>query len=818
MQEAYSKTVYETGVTTEEMIAVVRNDTAWTNESYKQNAALKGMVDRGVSLSQLNYLRRMGGGANRYMQSKALMQNTVAQAPFAFEELKSKEYEVNGKVQSYNDAVASGDPNVVKAIQSRISLDYIESSGLSQMNPELVGTLGYPKLHRYWEKENSSLRAGYRKRAAEDAKAGVYRSFETQYGSDGITGSFGVVTDAPNRGEARKQWADWVANKAKTGQFTQEEFVNIEKMPVTVNGQTKTFKEWYGGTDEYALIQDAFDDGYTRQKSIDNRAFEENQAQAKRAELEILGVLRQKDDLTQQDIDDAKELYLGRFPNATGSKFDDVKTFDEKTVAKQEAEAQEMAKNGTLTLTELSKFDYRVFRKYQDVAIRNSKAMSDTNKYTAQKNAIKELVKNQRGIKLGVGTDGGYTVPLKIAELTRKFQERNVELQQKYPDKNPIDIANEAVNQIRGEFLTQMKDADYAAHVSAQAEYPDMLDSSINTEQEALIYSGRLNDVQRNMKVTGTNYPLLGEAPSIEAVQSYVPARVRSILQKYPSSERSVRGLGSSQTFMPETIPHGYGQYFVESSAKYGVPAGDLAALAEIESGFNRNAVSKTGAHGIGQVMLEWHPEYRLDFPPEQQIDYMFKYYKELKQEFGDPAIVAGAYNAGAGRMREYLETGRPLPAETVEHMKKFKIAQYKYGKKEVLQDPQVMRSSSPVAVYITGNTGPTSTGPHLDVKQVGGGRFEENALDDYVEVEDPEFGRISLGDLRQRTGGVGDNWDEHAARGSHGIDYGTHSGTPVYVKNGARLVGSQPSEHGDVVTIELPSGEQYTFLHGNKT
>ena len=128
------------------------------------------------------------------------------------------------------------------------------------------------------------------------------------------------------------------------------------------------------------------------------------------------------------------------------------------------------------------------------------------------------------------------------------------------------------------------------------------------------------------------------------------------------------------------------------------------------------------------------------------------------------------------------------------------------------------MRSSSPVAVYITGNIGPTSTGSHLDVKKVGGGRFEETALDDYVEVEDPEFGRVSLGDLRQRTGGIGDSWDEHAARGSHGIDYGTHSGTPVYVKNGAKLIGSQPSEHGDVVTIELPSGEQYTFLHGNKT
>lgn len=761
MQEAYAMSVYESGVTTEEMVAIVRNDTAWTNESYKQNAALRGMVERGIPLETINYLKRMGGGANRYMKSKALMQNTIAQAPFAFEELKSKKFEVNGQVLTYNDAIAQNDPNLVRALQSRISQDYIRSSGLSQMNPELVGTLGYPKIHRYWEKENSLLKTGYRKRAAEDAKAGMFRAFETQYGSDGITGSFGVVTDAPNRKEARGNWADWVSNKAKTGQLSQDELINIDKMPVTIGNQTKSFREWYSGTEEYVEIQDAFDAGYKRTKDIENRAFVEKGRQAKRAELEVLGVLRQKPDLTQKDIDDAKELYLRSFPNASGSKFDDIKTFDEKTVAKQAAEAQEMAKNGTLTLEKLSDFDYRVFAQFQNVAIRNSKASADTNRYKAQTDAIKELVKSQPAIKdlVGIGSDGGYTVPLKIAELTRKFNERRAELQNQYPDKNPIDIANEAVNQIRTEFLEQVNEESYKIAMKENSGYPDMLDSTIDTQKEELIYYGRLNDIQRNMKVsdgavlnntglivnsaeaatitknygkpnwqpsplvkytadrlgisptqvinsqltalnenTGTNYPLLGEAPSIEAVESNVPARVRSILQKYPSSERSVRGLGASGTFMPEVVPHGYGEYIQQSATAYLVPPGDLAALFEIESRFNKDIMSPTGAHGIAQIQQEYHPEYRLDFSPEEQIAYGAKYYGELVQEFGDPAIAAGAYNAGPGRMREHLETGRPLPAETVEHMKRFKKAQYKYGKTEVLRDPSVMRPGSPVS------------------------------------------------------------------------------------------------------------------------
>ena len=128
---------------------------------------------------------------------------------------------------------------------------------------------------------------------------------------------------------------------------------------------------------------------------------------------------------------------------------------------------------------------------------------------------------------------------------------------------------------------------------------------------------------------------------------------------------------------------------------------------------------------------------------------------------------------------------------------------------------PENMTPSVSKAVYTTGNIGPTSTGPHLDVKQVGGGRFAENELDNYVQVEDPEFGRIGLGELRQRTGGVGDNFDQHLARGSHGIDYGTASGSQIFLQNGAQVVSSQPSQHGDILTIQLPDGRQFTFLHG---
>jgi hypothetical protein len=124
----------------------------------------------------------------------------------------------------------------------------------------------------------------------------------------------------------------------------------------------------------------------------------------------------------------------------------------------------------------------------------------------------------------------------------------------------------------------------------------------------------------------------------------------------------------------------------------------------------------------------------------------------------------------------------------------------------------------TPTLAYITGDIGPTSTGEHLDVKDVTGARFAENALDNFVEIQDPEFGRITLGALKQKLPGRGDSFEQHVARGSHGIDYPTAKGTKLFIKNGARVVSKAATAHGDKVVIQLPDGRRFSFLHGKST
>lgn len=133
------------------------------------------------------------------------------------------------------------------------------------------------------------------------------------------------------------------------------------------------------------------------------------------------------------------------------------------------------------------------------------------------------------------------------------------------------------------------------------------------------------------------------------------------------------------------------------------------------------------------------------------------------------------------------------------------------YASLDPYNQPDVLTPGVRKLAYVSGNIGPTSTGQHLDVKDTNGQEFAPTALDKYVEVDDRVYGTVPLSKV-----GITGDFASHTQRGSHGIDYGTYSGSKIYVKNGATVVGSVPTEHGDKVTIQLPTGKQYTFLHGN--
>ncbi len=113
-----------------------------------------------------------------------------------------------------------------------------------------------------------------------------------------------------------------------------------------------------------------------------------------------------------------------------------------------------------------------------------------------------------------------------------------------------------------------------------------------------------------------------------------------------------------------------YASLFQSASAKYGVAASLLAAVAHQESGFNPSAVSPAGAKGLMQLMPATARGLGVDpLDPAQAVDGAARMLRSLTNEFGSTQLALAAYNAGPGAVHRYHgippygETQRYVPA-----------------------------------------------------------------------------------------------------------------------------------------------------------
>jgi hypothetical protein len=106
----------------------------------------------------------------------------------------------------------------------------------------------------------------------------------------------------------------------------------------------------------------------------------------------------------------------------------------------------------------------------------------------------------------------------------------------------------------------------------------------------------------------------------------------------------------------------------IEAAAReHALPVRFLTRLIWQESRFKVSAVSHAGARGIAQFMPATAAERDLrdPFDPKQALWAAAGLLGSLKQRFGNLGLAAAAYNAGPGRVTEWLDNKRLLPEET---------------------------------------------------------------------------------------------------------------------------------------------------------
>lgn len=103
--------------------------------------------------------------------------------------------------------------------------------------------------------------------------------------------------------------------------------------------------------------------------------------------------------------------------------------------------------------------------------------------------------------------------------------------------------------------------------------------------------------------------------------------------------------------------PQEFEQLIQASAAKYGVNVALVKAVIQAESGYNPNAVSRTGASGLMQLMPGTAKQLKVAdaFNPKQNVDGGVRYLKFLLDTFkGDVTLALAAYNAGLGKVAKY--------------------------------------------------------------------------------------------------------------------------------------------------------------------
>jgi cell division septation protein DedD len=120
-----------------------------------------------------------------------------------------------------------------------------------------------------------------------------------------------------------------------------------------------------------------------------------------------------------------------------------------------------------------------------------------------------------------------------------------------------------------------------------------------------------------------------------------------------------------------------WGPYIVEAAQRFDVPERWIREVMRVESSGKVLDTSPVGAMGLMQVMPVTFDELRArydlgddPYDPHDNVMAGTAYLREMYDIYGFPGFLA-AYNAGPGRLDDYLTRNRPLPDETRNYVRK---------------------------------------------------------------------------------------------------------------------------------------------------
>ena len=166
--------------------------------------------------------------------------------------------------------------------------------------------------------------------------------------------------------------------------------------------------------------------------------------------------------------------------------------------------------------------------------------------------------------------------------------------------------------------------------------------------------------------IIGTSVLTYGEAPSID---------------RYIGTKTPQQNLDEEQGWIRKA-PEEYRNILRSAQYKYQLPEELVYCLATIESNWDEKAISHANCQGLTQINvkhLDWLVEkfwsYNTEFDPmngKHSLMLGLHYLSWLRSQTHNWEQALISYNSGLGTLKNFLESGKDLPQETINYIKKF--------------------------------------------------------------------------------------------------------------------------------------------------
>ena len=132
-------------------------------------------------------------------------------------------------------------------------------------------------------------------------------------------------------------------------------------------------------------------------------------------------------------------------------------------------------------------------------------------------------------------------------------------------------------------------------------------------------------------------------------------------------------GLRTEEPQRPQLSTEEFCSALTAAAEASNIPVAFFARLIWQESRFKLDQISPAGAQGVAQFMPRTASEVGLDnpFDPLKALPASARFLHRLRNQFGNLGLAAAAYNAGSGRIQNWLARREALPAETQTYVRK---------------------------------------------------------------------------------------------------------------------------------------------------